>query len=210
MNGSTDYLQLGGATGTSPNNLTGTRFSAALTGAITTLPASYQVSQFPTWTTAGTVQSVGVSAILSNGLPGTTPTFNPTTINEVRYRQIGPKEWEVQTALFWTNGTAGAGWYVFTLPAGLQFDTASAFQRPYTGGPSDAASWLFYGLEGAYVRLSQSGASSYQQSAIIPYDATRYRIMTVGPDTNFWNDVYYSAGGAYNHSAKWGFTFTTP
>jgi hypothetical protein len=35
-------------------------------------------------------------------------------------------------------------------------------------------------------------------------------MMVVGPDTNFWNDAYYSADGNYNHSAKWSFTFTTP
>jgi microcystin-dependent protein len=214
MNGSTDYLELGASVNGSAqpfacsSNLT--TFSAALMGAVTTLPATYNISQYPGWTSAGTVQSVGVSAILSTGLPGTAPTFNPTTINEVRYRQIGPKEWEVQTALFWTNGTRGQGWYVFTLPAGLQFDLSSAFQRPYTGGPSDAQSWLFYGLPNSYARFSQSGASSYQQSTVIPYDATRYRMMVVGPDTNFWNDAYYSADGNYNHSAKWSFTFTTP
>jgi microcystin-dependent protein len=162
------------------------------------------------WITAGTVQSVGVSAILGSGAPGTAPTFTTTPINEVRYRQIGFKEWEVQTALFWTNGTSGQGWYAFTLPAGLQFDTTSAFQRPYTGFPNDALSWMFYGLPNSYARFSQNGASSYQQSTIIPYDATRYRIMIVGPNTDFWVDNYYSAGGAYNHSAKWSFTFTTP
>jgi hypothetical protein len=162
------------------------------------------------WVSAGTVQSVGVEAILGNGAPGVAPTFNPAPINEVRYRQIGPKEWQVQTALLWTNGTNGAGWYVFTLPGGLQFDLASSFQRPYTGFPDDGQSWLFYGLPDSYARFSQSGASSYQQSTIIPYDATRYRIMAVGPGTNFWVDSYYSAGGAYNHSVKWSFTFTTP
>jgi hypothetical protein len=164
----------------------------------------------PAWTSAGTVQSVGVGAVLGNGSPGTTPTFSPTTINEVRYRQLGPKEWEIQTALFWTNGSSGAGWYLFTLPNGLQFDLASAFQRPYTGVADDNQSWMFYGLPNAYARFSQSGASSYQQSAIMPYDATRYRIMAVGPSTNFWSDGYFSAGGAYNHSAKWSFTFRTP
>jgi hypothetical protein len=215
LNGTTDYLQLGGAAqnmGTPAYACASglTTFSAGLLGASTVAPASYQIAQFPNWTSAGTVQSVGITAILGNGAPGTAPTFNPTPINEVRYRQIGPKEWQVQTALFWTNGTNGAGWYVLTLPAGLQFDLTSSFQRPYTGFPDDGQSWLFYTLPNSFVRFSQAGASTYQQSGVVPYDARRYRLMLVGPGTDFWIDNYYSAGGAYNHSAKWSFTFTTP
>ena len=159
------------------------------------------------WVSAGTVQSVGITGILSNGSPGTAPTFSPTTYNQVRYRQVGNKEWEVQVALFWTNGTNGSGWYALTLPAGLQFDFTTPFQKPYTASPDDGLSWLFYGLTNSYARASQSGASSYQQGTIMPYDATRYRVMLVGPGTNFWTDNYYSAGGAYNHSIKLGFTF---
>jgi hypothetical protein len=210
MNGSTDYLQLGGLTGASPNNLAGTRFSAALMGAVTTLPATYNISQFPTWTSAGTVQSVGLSAVYGNGTPAPAPTITASTINEVRYRQLGPKEWEVQTSLFWTNGTSGDGYYLLTLPAGLQFDLSSSFQRPYTANPDESLGWLSYALIGGWVKFSQSGAATYQESSIIPYDATRYRIQPVGPNADFWRNGYYTIGGNYTHSAKWGFTFFTP
>jgi hypothetical protein len=209
MNGTTDYLRLGAGTqgGTTVNYNTGlnvTGMSISLVGANQAIPALPN-----TWINAGTVQSVGIGAILGNGAAGTAPTFSPTTYNQVRYRQIGRKEWEVEVALFWTNGSNGAGWYALTLPAGLQFDFTTPFQKPFTGFPDDAQSWMFYGLTNSYARASQSGASSYQQSTIIPYDATRYRVMLVGPNTSFWMDNYFSAGGAYNHSIKLGFTFTS-
>ena len=156
------------------------------------------------WIAAGTLQSVGLGATV------TAPTITASLYNEVRYRQVGTKEWEVQAAALWTNGTNGNGYYLLTLPGGLQFDFSTAFQKPYTANPDDNQSWMFYGLTGGYARASQPGASTYQQSAIFPYDATRYRVMLVAPNTDFWNAGYYSVGGAYNHSIKLGFTFFTP
>jgi len=211
MNGSTDYLQLGGSTGTSPNNLAGTRFSAALTGAITTLPASYQVSQFPTWTSAGTIQSVGIGAVNTAGTgPGTAPTIGTSTQNNIRYRQIGPKEWEVQGVLVTvgTGGTNGDGYYVFTLPNGLQFDLSSPYQLPLTSNVGEASGWTSFGLINSWATVSRSGAASYNQNWIVPFDATRYRIAFVSPSLNYWGSFYYNMPTASWY--KWGFTFTTP
>jgi hypothetical protein len=207
MNGSTDYLQIGGASSSIPATLTGTRFSAALTGAITTLPASYQVSQFPTWTSAGTVQAVGIST-----LANPQPTVGTTSQNQVRYRQIGPKEWEVQSVLYATaNSTsAGNGDYLFTLPAGLQFDVSSPFQQPYTNVPSEALGWTAYALANGWATVSRNGAGAYQQSLILPYDATRYRIILIGPNVLFWSSGYYQLGAGTPSYYKWGFTFTAP
>jgi microcystin-dependent protein len=207
MNGSTDYIQLAGASTLNPAALSLTYFSAALTGAITTLPASYQVSQFPTWTTAGTVQAVGIST-----LANPQPTVGTTSQNQVRYRQIGPKEWEVQAVLYATaNSTsAGNGDYLFTLPAGLQFDVSSPFQQPYATVPSEALGWTAYALANGWATVSRNGAGAYQQSMILPYDATRYRIILIGPNVQFWSSSYYQLGAGTPSYYKWGFTFTTP
>jgi hypothetical protein len=159
----------------------------------------------PAWTSAGTIQSVGIGATI------TAPTITTTTYNNVRYRQLGPKEWEVQAVFKPVNGgtTTGNGYYLFTLPNGLQFDTSSSYQLPYQNVPDDNQSWLFYGLINSYARASQNGATSYQQSTIVPWDATRYRIMLVGPNTDFWRNGYYTIGST-NQAFKWGFTFRTP
>lgn len=157
-----------------------------------------------TWISAGTVQSVGISAT------ATAPTVGTTVRNNVRYRQLGPKEWEVQATLFQTGGGLGGnGYYLLTLPAGLQFDISSPYQAPYTAVPDDNLAWMSYGLINSYARASQPGASSYQQSSIFPYDSTRYRIMFVGTGTDFWRNGYYTLGN-YTQGFKWGFKFDTP
>ena len=160
---------------------------------------------------AGTVQSVGLASVISGTLtPGTAPTITASTQNNVRYRQIGPKEWEVQAILFFTNGTAGSGDYVLTLPAGLQFDITSPYQVPYTAAPNNSLGWYAYGLPGGWVEFSQNAANTFFQSSIIPIDATRYRIIPVGPTgDNFWSAGWYELG-AYSSYRKWSFTFFVP
>jgi hypothetical protein len=207
MNGTTDYLQLSGASTVNPATLAFTRFSAALMGAVTTLPATYNISQFPTWTSAGTVQSVGISAVT------TPPTVGATTpTNNVRYRQIGPKEWEVQVAFHQTgSGARGSGDYLFTLPAGLQFDVSSPFQKPYTGTPSNANGWFFSNLINSWSMIANTGSSTYAQMGISVYDATRYRVLA----TSDYGSMQYVNAFWYELTTaplwyKWGFTFTTP
>ena len=160
---------------------------------------------------AGTIQSVGLGTVISGTLtPGTAPTITASTQNNIRYRQLGPKEWQVQGILFFTNGTAGSGDYVFTLPNSLQFDITSPYQLPYTAAPNFSIGWYAYGLPGAWVEFSQSGAITTYQSMIMPIDATRYRIVPVGPDGDkFWSSGYYGIG-AYSSFRKWSFTFFVP
>ena len=215
MNGTTDYLNLVVASGGNPATLLtgsggGTQMSVALLSAITILPATYQVSQFPSLISAGTVQSVGINAVsIPSGLPGTAPTITAATRNNISYRQIGPKEWEVRGIVNFTNGTTGNGDYVFTLPAGLQFDLTNLYQLPYTEGANESLGWLSYGLVNGWSAFSQSGAATYQQSYIMPYDATRYRIFPSGPAAAFWASSYYGFA-AYTGFRKWGFTFFSP
>jgi hypothetical protein len=159
-----------------------------------------------TWISAGTVQSVGISAT------ATAPTVGTTLLNNVRYRQIGFKEWEVQGVLHQTSaGTSGSGYYLFTLPAGLQFDVLSPYQKPYTGVPDNSQGWYFSGLINSWTAISNAGSSTYGRASITPYDATRYRISG-NADYGVPN---YIANGWYQLATaplwwKWGFTFETP
>jgi hypothetical protein len=161
----------------------------------------------PPWTNAGTIQSVGIGATT------TAPTVGATTpVNQVRYRQIGPKEWEVQGAFYQTSaGTSGNGYYLFTLPNGLQFDTSSPFQQPYTGIPSNANGWMFSNLIDSWSMVANTGSSTYAQMGISVYDATRYRILATADynSPQYINQSWYQLG-TVGLWYKWGFTFRTP
>jgi len=186
--------------------------SVALLGAITTLPASYNISRFTAFTSAGTVQSVGLGAINSGtGVPGTAPTIITSTQNNVSYRQIGPKEWEVRAILNTQNGTNGSGDYILTLPAGLQFDLGNPYQLPYPSLPNYSAGWPSTGLINSWVFFNEpDGTYTSQLSMVLPYDATRYRIFPVGNrGDSFWNSGYYAVRST-NAWRKWGFTFFSP
>lgn len=217
LNGTTDYVNLIMASGAATANLIvggngGTQVSVALLGAITTLPASYNISQFTAFTSAGTVQSVGLGAINSGtGVPGTAPTIITSTQNNVSYRQIGPKEWEVRAILNTQNGTNGSGDYILTLPAGLQFDLGNPYQLPYPSLPNYSAGWPSTGLINSWVFFNEpDGTYTSQLSMVLPYDATRYRIFPVGNrGDSFWNSGYYAVRST-NAWRKWGFTFFSP
>jgi len=101
------------------------------------------------WTSAGTIQSIGWTATT------TAPTFTSfdTTRNNVSYRQLGPKEWEVAITYQWTSGgNPGSGDYLFTLPNSLQFDTTVPIQQIYTGNV-DTSTWVLAG----YILPTSSG-----------------------------------------------------
>jgi hypothetical protein len=212
MNGTTDYLRLGAGTQggagiayTTGNSMTG--MSIALVGANQAQPIPPM-----TWISAGTVQSVGLGAINSStGTPQTAPTITGATQNNVRYRQIGPKEWEVQGILVSAVGTPGNGDYILTLPGNLRFDLTSPYQLPYATNPNYSIGWPATGLINSWVFLNYpNGTFTSQVSLILPYDATRYRIFPEGPSgSNFWSSGYYQIGGT-TLWAKWGFTFFTP
>jgi hypothetical protein len=159
------------------------------------------------WVSVGTVQSVGIATVNNPQ-----PTVGTTTQNNIRYRQIGTKEWEVQGVLYQTGNSSsgGNGDLLFTLPAGLQFDTSSPFQQVYTGAPNDSAGWLAFLLPGSQAIANRSGAGTYQLSGVIPYDATRYRIALNGPSLAYWSSGYYSLAVGNPSYYKWSFTFTSP
>jgi hypothetical protein len=114
------------------------------------------------------------------GAVTTAPTKGTIVIDYVRYRNIGGKEYEVEYNFLQSSaGTTGAGDYLFTLPASLQFDFTVPGLKAYT----DIA-----GYNGMKNRIASSQGdllvTNFHSSTIaIPYDATRFRIMN-----NHWGD----------------------
>jgi hypothetical protein len=159
------------------------------------------------WVSVGTVQSVGFGSINNPQ-----PTIGTTTQNNIRYRQLGTKEWEVQGVLYQTGNSSsgGNGDFLLTLPGGLQFDTSSPFQQVYTGVPDNNQGWLSYALPGSWSTSNRNGAGTYYVSGITPYDATRYRIMFNSPDLKYWSSSYYAVSSGNPNWYKWAFTFTSP
>lgn len=162
----------------------------------------------PSWTNAGTVQSVGISATT------TAPTLPTTTTrNQVLYRQLGPKTWQVMVVMEWssaTGATAGSGDYLFTLPNGLRFDTNIEAQQAYQllVGTS---SW-YHGakiIPGGTVTIYYNNGTekSLTQGGVIVWDATRYRVpANAGASFLCIGGSYYS----FNYgpsSFAWTFTF---
>ena len=124
----------------------------------------------PSWTNGGTVSSK-VTGTVSNPSPGN------AGFNTVYYRQLGAKEYEVvyiynQSA----PGSAGSGSYLFTLPAGLQFDTTLQFQFANTGAGPNALFWLF-ALPGPTLSHITDGSNSVMVAQPLVYDATRFRLI---------------------------------
>jgi hypothetical protein len=113
----------------------------------------------------------------------TAPTKGTPSIDYVKYRNIGGKEYEVEyNYLQTTAGTTGSGDYLFTLPAGLQFDLTVPGQIAYIGAQ---------GYNGMKNRIPSSQGdlivSGFHSSSIaIPYDATRFRIMNNNWGNNTW------------------------
>ncbi len=175
------YKTNGGATGaTGTNGTNGIVGSNGITG-------STGPQAFGSWISAGTIQSVGWGATT------TAPTVGGTTRNNISYRQLGPKEWEVAlTYQILSMGDGGSGDYLFTLPNSLQFDTTLPFQTAYTlnvGGNT----WVLAGF------IIPSGSGLINNGGVggqvypIVYDSTRYRILTTsyGSAIQCWSDNYY-------------------
>jgi hypothetical protein len=126
----------------------------------------------PSWTDAGTATST-ITGTVTNPSPGN------VGYNKVYYRRLGAKEYEVvyrfnQSA----PGGAGSGDYLFTLPAGLQFDTTLQFQAAVaSAGPNTA--WWTWALPGPTLNHVTDGTNATLVAQPMIYDATRFRL--VGP-----------------------------
>jgi hypothetical protein len=125
------------------------------------------------------------------GATTTAPVKGTTSIDYVRYRNVGGKEYEVEYNLVRTGGgTDGSGEYLITLPGSLQFDFTASGQTAYTGAAGYNA--IVSKLLNANGDLYNTGA--HNSATVIPYDATRFRVHTNNWGTvgwTFWNPSYY-------------------
>ncbi len=132
---------------------------------------------YPAWTSAGTIQSVGWTSTGGvNVVPGS------TSRNNVSYRQVGIKEWQVVYTFTATGGftNAGSGQYLFVLPNGLQFDTTLPWQPAFTGGASPSHANRQYFLPGpSSMQITFTGGGNGAQfgMGVVVYNPTRFRIF---------------------------------
>ena len=161
------------------------------TGNITAgnISATGSILATPAWTSAG---ATTITATTTN------PTKGTTTSDNISYRQLGAKQWEIILTYIQTvaNGVNGSGDYLFTLPNGLSFDATLPSQQIYTTNIGTNTYALM-----SYIIPSGSGLINNDslggQVYPIVYDATKFRILTTswGSAIQCWGSGYYSLGG---------------
>jgi len=147
-----------------------------------------------------------VSSPITIGSTGTVPTKGTVITDYIRYRQKNSKEYDIEMYYRQSStGTAGTGYYLFSLPTGLTFDpslysysTLSTFS-PYNILISMKSVKQYIGFVSIY-----DGSTEYvKQVYIAPYNSTQFRLygyfgVTTSPGfipqgfgLNF-NDVIYT------------------
>ncbi|MCF7569242.1 hypothetical protein L3X37_12835 [Sabulilitoribacter arenilitoris] len=149
--------------------------------------------------TSGTGSWVNDSAGFQISSTGTNPTKATTRQFDIASHRILPNG-EIEVKMIYaadsnSGASNGSGTYLFTLPNGLQFDTAK--HTTYTG-----TSVLSNSIVGAYAlptTVNINTASGYYSSAvIIPYNSTQFRLISIGGNSN--NE--YIASGHYSFGAN--------
>ena len=170
-----------GAGAQGPTGLTG------LTGPVGPMGPTGQ--GIPVWTSAGAI---------TLGATTTAPTKGTTTSDNISYRQVGPKAWEIAIVYIQTvvSGVFGSGDFLITLPNSLQFDTTVPTQQVYTGSVGASAWVLTNYLVPSSTGFINNNAVGGQLYPVI-YDATRFRILTItyGTGIQCWGSGFYSTGG---------------
>jgi hypothetical protein len=156
------------------------------------------------WTAAGTIQSVGLGGTTS------APSIAAAVSNQIYYRSVGPKMWEVSFVLDKIiGGTLGGGDYLFTLPNGLRFDTTLQNQRGYGSSVQTSdLSFPVYGLQGSTGAIRQTGNLSLMLQPVI-WSATQYRlVINFGGFYRAWGVGFFQIPDATNASAQFQFQST--
>ena len=156
----------------------------------------------PAWTSAG---------VISLTASTTAPVKGTTTQDNIRYRQVGAKEWEIVLTYIQTvaSGNSGSGDYLITLPNGLSFDTTLPSQPIYTSNIGTSTWALVPNVipngNGTITNLNV-GANLFP----IVYSSTKFRIltMTYGSGIQCWGSGFYSTGGD-NPRIQLSFRFTS-
>lgn len=137
---------------------------------------SFGETMLPGWNNAGPVIFGGTITAPTKGTP----------LNDfVRYRKIGPREYQVQMMYSQTTGGSdGNGAYLYTLPAGLQFDFTAPGQRMTSGAVDNvvAPTTMSLVLPGAPSGMISGSGTPVPWCAplgIIPYSATQFRIFSM-------------------------------
>ena len=153
------------------------------------------------WISAGTIQSVGWAATT------TAPTIGSTSRNDMSYRRLTDKDWEVSMVFDNLSGNLnGSGDYLFTLPNSLTFDTTLPYQQAYTFGVG-TDSWSNADFAMPASGLINNGTVGGQVYPVV-YNSTMFRILTTtfGTGIRFWSSAFYQLGGIISMT----FRFRTP
>lgn len=113
------------------------------------------------------------------GATTTAPTKGTLVNDFVRYRKIANREYQVQ---FMYNqsaaGTAGSGDYLFTLPAGLEFDLTAPGQVIVTVTTDALRTAAIPGAPAGMLLASAATGFPYAvTSVVVPYSATQFRVI---------------------------------
>ena len=141
----------------------------------------------PAWTSAGPITLTATT---------TNPTKGTTTSDNISYRRLGEKQWEIVMTYNQSSNTGyaqGTGDYLITLPNGLNFDTALPSQPIYTSNVG-TNTWA----HNAYVIPNCNGliTNNTVGGHLFPmvYSATKFRILaiTYGSGILCWGSGFYS------------------
>lgn len=136
---------------------------------------SWSPSIIGSWTNAG---------VVIIGATTTAPTKGTPVNDFVRYRKIADREYQVQMMYSQSSaGSAGAGEYLYTLPAGLQFDFTAPGQKMTAGVVSSTVApvGVTLGLPGGSAGIMNTAGSPVPwvaQCVVIPYSATQFRLYS--------------------------------
>ena len=152
------------------------------------------------WIDAGTIQSVGWNATT------TAPTVGTVSKNNIKYRNIGGKNWEVYLTYGGiTGGSVGSGDYLFTLPGGLLFDNTIPGQSLYQirVGEDSPAPGVFSVPSTGLI----SNGTVIGQTYAVPYLQNIFRIFTTtyGTGNRCWGSGFYGIDSGISMS----FSFTS-
>lgn len=175
----------------------------------------------PTGATGATGPSGNaVPAWISNGpitFGATTsaPNTGLTSANNMSFRQLGLREYEVVMSFKTTGsfGTAGTGDYLFTLPSGLSFDQTLPWQTTYTSNIGNCSPEFYrYAIPMSFGYVSSSSNPSRPSviSFIVPYSATQFRIIICDRSSDCtapWCANWY--GLQNDFGGNWSFRFTS-
>jgi hypothetical protein len=146
------------------------------------------------WISGGTINGVGWSATT------TSPTVGTFSRNVISYKQIGPKEWEVNIVYEQSSGgSGGSGDYIFTLPNNLSFDTTIPSQQIYQSGVT-SNSWA-NGQDALAASGIITDLTIGSQVYPVIWTATTFRIFAPYPTTSnlrFWGSSFYGLTGIIN------------